>query len=326
MLLFVVLLIFANQTGIIHFDTLFSTLISNPRITLLCVVLTLVSYGILALRLMVLLKLIDVRLSFFESVKVTMLSQFAGTIFAGPLGAEATRFGVLLKRGHARFAELATILVVDRALGLTGLVLPLFVLPFFAVTVAERISYHHYVISVFLLIVATLLLLLFAHRVLAVDIKVSIKENIKVAAPKLYIIVSQLARMFRAVKLIVAYPATLVTVVVLSVCSGLAPLIGYSELVAAFLPNLFDFPSRILILATTMIINGIGVTPGGVGVGEGVFALLGHLTTGKSALSFIETFLAIRMVSMGCALLGGLFLLNIFSGNRTPQFKPRTKP
>jgi len=303
------LLVAAHLLGLIDFVPIYRTLVSHSQIVLECLILAALSFSCVALRLAALLKLINMPVSFSDALRITMLSQFSGTIFAGPIGAEATRFGMLVKRCEHRYTELTTLLLFDRIFGLLGLVCIVFFMSFAAVKVSARIPYHHYIIAAGLLFSVALATLFIIHKHLATKKKHAVKALIKSCSPHLYKLLSQLGRVFRTFRNIMSNPLTLLKLVGFSVLASLLPLFGFSEIIKIFLPNIFDFPSGILILAITILFNSIGITPGGIGVGEGVFGLLGFLATGDSSLPYIETFLTIRLISIMCVLPGGLFLL-----------------
>lgn len=303
------LLVLAGILGLIDFTAIFRTLVTHPRIAFECFVLVSLSYALVALRLTALLKLIDVPISYRDSLKITMLSQFSGTILAGPIGAEATRFGMLVNKCGHRYAELTSALLLDRIFGLSGLMCFVFFMPFVAAKVSARIPYYHYITTAFLIFSVALIMLFIIHKHFSARKKLAVKELIKSFAQGLYKLLSQLGRVFRTFRDVMSKPLTLFKLIGLSALVSFLPLIGFAEIINAFMPNVFDFPSCIMILAITILINSIGITPGGVGVGEGVFALFCFSVTGDSSLPYIETFLTIRLITVMCVLPGGVFLL-----------------
>jgi uncharacterized protein (TIRG00374 family) len=299
----------ADTLGLIDFAAISHTLAAHPQIVSECFILTALSFACVALRLAALLKLIDVPISYSDCFKVTMLSLFSGTLLIGPLGTEATRFGMLIKKCEHRYAELTAVLLLDRVFGLSGLVCIVFFMSLVADQVSARIPYHHYMIAAFLLFFAALVLLFMTHKYLPTRRKQAAKELIRQHAPSLYKILSQLGRIFRTSKHIMSNPMTLFKLVSFSVMASFLPLIGLSEVINVFLPNTFDFPSSLMILSITILINSIGITPGGIGVGEAVFALFCFAVTRDASLPYVETFLSVRLISIICVLPGGLVLL-----------------
>ena len=308
-LVFILALTLAGIFGLIDFAAIVQVVATHPHIALECFALVVLSFAFVALRMAALLKVAGIHITYYESLKITMLSQFYGNILIGPIGAEVTKFSMLVKKSGHRYAELTTILLLDRVFGLSGLVCVVLFMSFLATKVSARVPYHSYVTAGFLSVLMMLIALFLIHKHLSMKTKYAVKEFIKSRAPSLHKILSQLGRGFRTFKLVASDPLILCKVVGFSVMASLLPLIGFWEITKATLPNVFDFYSSIMILAITILMNSMGITPGGIGVGEGVFALLCFLVTGDSSLPYIETFLTIRLISIMCVLPGGGFLL-----------------
>lgn len=308
-LILILALLLAAIFGLIDFAAIFHTLVTHPHIALECFILVSLSYAVVALRLAALLKLVDIPITYSDSLKITMLSQFSGTILAGPIGAEATRFGMLMKKCEHRYTELTSALLLDRIFGLSGLMCFVLFMPFIATKISARIPYHYYMTATFLTFSLVLAMLFLGHKYFPTRIKHLTKELIRYRAQGIYKVLSHLGRVFRTAKNIMSNPFTLFKLVGFSIIASILPLIGFSEIIRVFLPNVFNFPSSIMILAITILINSIGITPGGIGVGEGVFALFCFSVTRDGSLPYIETFLTIRLVTIMCALPGGILLL-----------------
>lgn len=308
-IILIIVLALANKFGLIDLVAISNTLVTRPQIVVECFVLVTLSYAVVALRLSAVLKLINIPISYSDSFKITMLSQFSGTILAGPIGAEVARFGMLMKKSENRFTELTSVLLLDRVLGISGLMSFVVLMPFVAAKVAAGVPYLYYITAAFAVLFVLLMILFIIHKHLSTKNKQFAKELIRSYTPIIYKLLSQFGRVFHTFRSVLFNPLTLFKLVGFSVLASLLPLIGFSEIVKAFMPNVFDFSTSIMILAITILINSIGITPGGVGVGEAVFALFCFTVTGDSSLPYIETFLTIRLITIICVLPGGLFLV-----------------
>lgn len=302
-------LVLVGIFGLIDFAAIFSALVAHPRIVFECFILVTFSVAFAAMRLAALLKLVGISVAYLDVLKITMLALFSGAILVGPIGAEVARFGMLVKKCEHRHAELTAVLLFDRILGLFGMGCVVFFMSLLAAEVSERVPYHHYLAAAVLVVFATLVLPFIMYKHISMRRKQVVKEYVRNRAPGLCGIFFQLGLVFRASRNVVSRPLMLFKLVGFSVFASLLPLIGFSEVIKALLPNTFNFSSCVMILAITILFNSIGITPGGLGVGESVFALLCFLVTQDSSLPYVETFLTIRLISIMCVLPGGVFLL-----------------
>jgi len=242
-------------------------------------------------------------LSLWNSIQLNLIGFLFSTFLPGAAGGDIAKLLYATRENHGRRAEVATVLILDRLVGLFSLVmLPLLFAPFFpdllrSVTVLRRLLYMDALLAV-LMLAGTALVMFYVPTRSWVTWLLDRWPGIKNLA----------LRVLDAMAVHGKARSSLFFALLLSLLANLA-LIGVTALgLYAVSPG--SFSMRLALVAPIgHLVNSLPLTPGGIGVGETAFNGLFTLT-GMSGGA--ETLLCLRVWNVLVGLLGLLaYLLGI---------------
>lgn len=237
-------------------------LVKAWQFTLLAVVVFIILHLIMALRLQILIHAHGLVLPYMASVKLTFIGLFFNTYLPGATGGDLIKIYYASKGNPGKRAEIITILIFDRIIGMFSLfTLPMLLAPFFMDTISSNL-------------VLKGLLTITSGVSLGLIVCVIIGMKLDVEHGKLFVwIYTKLPKgelIKRVLLTIHSYrhdiPAV-IKAVLLSVMVTGAALVGMLVLSEAATPDGFDARMAMLI-PMGFIATAMPVTPGGIGVGE----------------------------------------------------------
>ncbi len=234
-------------------------------------------------------------LSLSNSVQLNLIGFFFSTFLPGAAGGDIAKLVYATKENRGRRAEVATVLVLDRLVGLFSLILlPLLFAPFFpgllrSVPVLKRILYLDGLLGAAMLFGSALLMFFTPVRTWLASL-LGRWPGIKSLA-------------LRVIDGLVAHGkarATLFYALLLSLLANLALIVVTGLGLYAVAPT--SFSSRLVLVAPMgHLVNSLPLTPGGIGVGETAFNALFDLAGMDGGA---ETLLCVRLWNFLVGLLG----------------------
>jgi glycosyltransferase 2 family protein len=290
----ITILVYLARSGQIHFSSL-TRLFRVWPITLAAVGFLLLDILIMSIRASLLFRSARLSLSLGNSFQLNLIGFLFSTFLPGAAGGDIARFVYATRQNHKNRAEVATVLILDRFVGLFSLVLlPILFAPFFvdllrSLSVLRRLLYMD-----------TLLAGLMVVGVAVVTFSASTRSWITRSPGKWPTIKDLAVRVLDAMALQGKAQSTLFFAFLLSLLANLA-LIVVTALGLYALNPLF-FSTRLTLVAPIgHLVNSLPLTPGGIGVGEtafnGLFKLAG-ISGGAEAL------LCVRLWNICVGLLG----------------------
>ena len=262
--------------------------------------LLVVCMTVTAARLCVLLRAADMTLSLGSSVRLTLITAFFSTCLPGSAGGELVRIYYATENNRGRRTEVITILVLDRAMGMFGMILlPLLFAPFFWPLVRSS------PVLVALLWGAAALATAMA-AVFVIGSSPRLAESRLVAwACRTLPLGQHAARVFQTIAAARRFASSLAAAVALALLAHVLAIAAMLVVAHAVRPDGFAWP-MLLMIPLAFLANTLPLTPGGLGVGEvalnQLFALVG-LAGGA------ETLLGWRLLSITLSLAGLVFYL-----------------
>ena len=247
-----------------------------------------------------------IRLGYWRALQLYWVGAFASTLLPGAVSGDLLRAVIIARDTPGARALAAASVAVDRVIGLLGFVVSALVLLTIRFdALRESAELRRMAVILALVLAAALGLFMLARRL----------------APRL-------RRRFAArrhadavtVWLAGATPRRLLTVGAISLA---IPIL----LTAALLPFLPDrggaVPLIVVAIASiaAQVANTIPLTPGGIGIGEGVFEYVAALLATGTA-GYATAFLSLRLVTMAVSAAGGIWLLIPGNGLRAAVTSP----
>ena len=295
----IAILVYLAKSGQINLSALIRLVHVWP-ITAAAVGLLLVDILMMSVRASLLFRNARLTLSLWNSVQLNLIGFLFSTFLPGAAGGDIAKLVYATRENHGRRAEVATVLILDRMVGLFSLVLlPLLFAPFFlelvrAVPVLSRLLYID-ALLVAAMVAGAALIMFFAPTRSLVARLLERWPGIKSIALR---VVDAMATHGKA-------RASLLYALVLSLLANLA-LIAVTAL-GLYAVNPGAFSLRLILVAPMgHLVNSLPLTPGGIGVGESAFNALFTLT-GVSGGA--ETLLCLRVWNCLVGLLGLLAYL-----------------
>ncbi len=293
------LLIYLGVSGSINWRALLGLIRAWP-ITAAALLILLVDTVLIAWRLSLLLKPRGFFLSLGSSLRLTLIGIFFNLFLLGATGGDIVKLFYATQGNPGRRTEVATIVLLDRAVGMFGLlILPLLLVPFFPELFASSPILRALLRLVTLLAIAMLLGLLFCLSSRVRNLRLVSWLFEKVPGGAYAETIFDTVHTYRhslgtlgatvAISLVTHVLATGVTLLSVRAINSA----GFSWVMAALIP-------------LGHLANSLPLTPGGLGVGEAAFGALfalGGLTGGAEAL------LGWRLLSFLIGLPGLLFYL-----------------
>ena len=261
------LLTYLTVSGAIHWQIILQ-LISNWPITLLALLVCVLFSFVQAQRLSLLFWAQDMSLHLYASFKLTLIGLFFNSCLPGATGGDAIKIYYAIEGNEGRRAEIATLIMFDRVIGMLGLlILPILAAPLFPIFYGEIETLRSLVwgsACVFLLVAGGILLCFIR----------GLKDSLWVQwVFKRLPLGNYLKRVLDTLYSYRYKKGTLLTVVGISVL-GHAMNIAIILLLAMVLNPIVLRWEVSLLIPFGFLAMTLPISPGGIGVGEAAFAKL----------------------------------------------------
>jgi uncharacterized membrane protein YbhN (UPF0104 family) len=295
----IVVLVYLAKSGQINVYSLIG-LSHAWSLTLVALGLLLLDIVLMSVRASLLFRDARLTLSLRNSVQLNLVGFLFSTFLPGAAGGDIAKLVYATKENHGRRAEVATVLILDRLVGLYSLVLlPLLFAPFFvellrAVPVLRRILYLDALLAAAMLLGAALIMV-FAPMRSWVAFLLGRWPGLQALA-------------LRVTDALLAHGkarGSLFLALILSLLANLSLIVVTALGLHAVNPG--SFSARLVLVAPLgHLINSLPLTPGGIGVGETAFNALFRLA-GMSGGA--EALLCVRVWNFLVGLFGLLVYL-----------------
>ena len=300
----IAILVYLAKSGIITFGALTKLVVMWP-VTLAAIGVFFVDIWLMALRTSWLFRPLGMRLTVLRSMQLTLVSIFFSTFLPGAGGGDLVKLYYATKENEGRRTEVATVLIFDRIIGFFAmLILPFFFVPMFlpliqAVPLLRDILILIAYISVGLL--ATFLLCAFNQSIR------NLLARDSLALPRWR---KRASRILETIGIYGRNPGTLLAALVISLLANLS-VIAITVLAVMALDPASLAPKMCLVIPIGHVVNGLPLTPGGLGVGETALNALFELTGLHGGA---ETLLCWRVWKAMVGLLGLVIYIRGMSG------------
>lgn len=298
------ILVYLARSGQINFSSLLRLIHAWP-ITVMATGILLLDILLMSIRASLLFSSARLSLSVGNSIQLNLVGFLFSTFLPGAAGGDIAKLVYATRENRGRRAEVATVLILDRLLGLFSLVLlPLLFAPFFrdllgSVAVLRRIVIADGMLAA-LMLGGTTMVMFFAPA----------REWAGKLLNRWPGIRSLTLRVFDSLTVQGKARGTLLIALLLSVLANLA-------LIAVTALGLYAVSPGSLSMRLTLVapighvVNSIPLTPGGIGVGETAFNALFALTGMNGGA---EALLCVRLWNVIIGMLG--FLVYVFGLGR----------
>jgi uncharacterized protein (TIRG00374 family) len=296
-----VLLLYLSVSGVISWSSLERLLEAWP-LTLLAFLLVLGDHLTTALRLRILLQARALNLSLADSIRLTLIGTFFNACLPGSVGGDAFKIYYASAGARGKRIEVATVMMLDRVVGLfTLLTWPLVFAPFFSTLVGASDAAR-----VLLVLAGAMAAGVLAMLLLGMALATKGRRLVsRLLAFLPFGIGARVERMLETVHLYHRNPGALAAALGVSFLSY-AQVVGATLVVARVLyPADFDW-TMVFFIPLGFLGNALPVTPGGLGVGEAVFENLFALFGLPGGA---ETLLGWRVLNVLVGLIGLFFYL-----------------
>ena len=288
------ILVYLTKSGQINFPSL-AGLFHKWPITITAFLFLLLDILMMSIRASLLFRNARLSLSLSNSLQLNLVGFLFSTFLPGAAGGDIAKLVYATKENHGRRAEVATVLILDRLVGLFSLVLlPLLFAPFFpallrSVPVLRRLLYMDALLAGSMLF-GVALVMFFSPARSWLSWLLSRWPSIKNLALR---VLDAMATHGKA-------RGTLFFALILSLLANLALIVVTALGLYAVSPA--SFSARLAIVAPMgHLVNSLPLTPGGIGVGESAFNALFNLTGMNGGA---ETLLCVRLWNISVGLLG----------------------
>jgi uncharacterized membrane protein YbhN (UPF0104 family) len=295
----ITILVYLARSGQINFSSL-TRLFRVWPITLAAVGFLLFDILMMSIRASLLFRSARLSLSLGSSFQLNLIGFLFSTFLPGAAGGDIAKLVYATRQNYGRRAEVATVLILDRFVGLFSLVLlPILFAPFFldllrSLSVLRRLLY-----------LDALLAGLMVVSVALVTFSVSIRSWLARSLGRWPTLKDLAVRVLHAMAFQGKAQSTLFFAFLLSLLANLALIVVTA--LGLYAVNPLSFSTRLALVAPIgHLVNSLPLTPGGIGVGETAFDALFRLT-GISGGA--EALLCVRLWSISVALLGLLVYL-----------------
>ena len=293
------LLVYLGVSGVINWSTLFGLLKAWP-IALIALALLLIDMGVTSARLCLLLKPHDLHLTWLSSLRLTLIGTFFNICLPGATGGDVVRIYYATANNPGRRTEVATVMVLDRMIGMFALaVVPLIIAPLFPQLV-ETVA----VLPILLWAGASIASVM-ATGMLVCSIPRLRYSRLVVWGLQTLPLGHQIERIFDTVHVYRRHLGTMLVSVAMSLLVHLIMIAVVLLVVQATNPDGISWYMALLIPLGFMA-NSLPLTPGGLGVGEAAFDKLFQLV---SLSGGAEALLGWRMLMMLIGMSGLVFYL-----------------
>ncbi len=288
------ILVYLSRSGGINFSALTVLLRAWP-ITLGAISLLLVDIVMMSIRASLLFGNARLSLSFWNSLQLNLIGFLFSTFLPGAAGGDIAKVVYATKENQGRRAEVATVLILDRLVGLFSLVLlPLLFAPFFlpllrSLSVLRRLLYIDGLLAAAMLCGAALIVFLPPARMWVAPLLGRLPRIKSLALRVLDALTAQgKARVI------------LFSALMLSLLANMALIAVTAFGLYAVSPSSFSMKLA-LVAPMGHLVNSLPLTPGGIGVGESAFNALFSLAGMRGGA---ETLLCLRIWTIGVGFLG----------------------
>lgn len=288
-----------GQSGSIDW-TMLQGLVQSLEYTVLAAIFFIASNGLIALRLQILINANLLNLTFLSAFKLTFIGLFFNTYLPGATGGDLIKIYYASKGNFGKRTELVTIIILDRIIGLFGLLLlPLILAIFFPEMLPSGSVLQGLLAIALVAIIIISVATVIGFRAEIENIRILNWIYQKIPAADL------LKRIISTIHFYRAHKKTLFIAIVLSLLLQLI-MIGAMLSIAQATNPLGADSKMVLLIPLGFLANSLPITPGGIGVGEvaldNLFALF-HLQGGA------EVLLGWRLILVVTGLLGFAFYL-----------------
>lgn len=295
----VAILVYLGKSGQIKLSSLMRLLHAWP-VTAAAVGFLLLDILMMSIRASLFFRSARLTLSLWHSIQLNLIGFLFSTFLPGAAGGDIAKLVYATKENHGRRAEVATVLILDRLVGLFSLVLlPLLFAPFFSellrsVTVLRRLLYMDALLAG-AVVAAAALVMFFAPTRSWVHWLLGRWPGIKNIA----------LRVLDALTTQGEARSTMFFALLLSLLANLALVVVTG--LGLYAVNPVAFSMRLALVAPIgHLVNSLPLTPGGIGVGETAFNGLFALTGMRGGA---ETLLCLRLWNVVVGFLGLLVYL-----------------
>lgn len=301
--------------------TMLQGLAQSLEYTALAAILFIISNSLIALRLQILINANQLNLRFLSAFKLTFIGLFFNTYLPGATGGDLIKIYYASKGNFGKRTEVATIIVLDRIIGLFGLLLLPLILAIFFPEMLPSGSVLQGLLAIALVAVIVII------AATAIGFRADV-ENIRILnwIYQKITVANLLKRIISTIHFYREHKKTLFTAIVLSLLLQLI-MIGAMLAIAQAINPLGADSKMILLIPLGFLANSLPITPGGIGVGEvaldNLFALF-HLQGGA------EVLLGWRLILVVTGLLGFAFYLKgenrfVFGNQNNTDVKSNAK-
>lgn len=244
------------------------------KILFIIFILISVTIVVAALRWALLLKIINFKIKFIKLLEITYISCFFNSILIGGLGGEFFRVYYIYNSSKDNNLKLSTTVLVDRIIGFLGLLLIIF---YFIKSIAPD-EFIIFINKIFFIFLFALILFIFFFCILKKNF-----FNKKFFNVELFIFIKKIF-----LKLIFAIILSVLIFIIINYCIYL---IGI---------NIYKFNLNLdhvfLSFSISIIFNTLSFTPGGIGVGEVVFAKILEYLNNQNLIGIASIYVFWRIV------------------------------
>jgi glycosyltransferase 2 family protein len=290
----VTILAYLAKSGQLNFSSLSRLLYAWP-VTLAALGFLLLDILLMSVRASLLFRSARLSLSLLNSFQLNLVGFLFSTFLPGAAGGDIAKLVYATRENRGRRTVVATVLVLDRVIGLFSLVLlPLLFAPFFldlirSVPTLRRVLYIDALLAIGMLLGATLMMFFAPTRTWVVRLLGRWPGIQEVAV-----------RAMDALSVHSKDPVALVYAFLMSLLANLALVVVTALGLYAVHPASFSM-RLVLVAPIGHLVNSLPLTPGGIGVGETAFNALFRLTgIGSGA----EALLCVRLWSVVVGLFG----------------------
>jgi uncharacterized protein (TIRG00374 family) len=238
------------------------------RITLVAMAVLLVDLLLMSVRTTLLFKPQGLRLPVRKSFQLALLALLFSTLLPGGTGGDVAKLFYATKQNSGRRMQIATVVVFDRAIGFFSmLILPFFFVPFFLPLIRTLPALRHLLWTIACIsvgVLATFAVCIFNRP---------LQKLLSRSSPSFARWRDLASSSLTTLEAYRQAPGTLLSVLLIALLSNLS-VIAITALAVLLLNPAALAAKMCLVIPMGHIINGIPLTPGGLGVGEAAFNTL----------------------------------------------------
>ncbi len=288
------ILVYLARSGQINLSSLMNLLHKWP-ITTAAIFFLMLDILLMSVRASLLFRNARLSLSLANSLQLNLIGFLFSTFLPGAAGGDIAKLVYATKENHGRRAEVATVLILDRLVGLFSLILlPLLFAPFFRdllrnLSVLRRLLYFDAALAGSMLVGAAVVMFFSPAR-----------DWLSYLLHRWPGIKNLALRVLDAMAAHGKARGTLLFALILSLFANVCLIVVTGLGLYAVSPR--SFSARLVLVAPMgHLVNSLPLTPGGIGVGESAFNSLFNLTGMNGGA---ETLLCVRVWNISVGLLG----------------------